>query len=86
MNLGEFKKHIESFPEGTLFNYTLSDMFEGWKGGDYRYNESTPIHFEAGPSDYSDGGYAEAIISNILGLGRVDSQEERLCKLIFNAE
>lgn len=31
MNLGEFKKHIESFPKGYIFNNSLSNPFS-WRG------------------------------------------------------
>lgn len=31
MNLGELKKYIKSFPDGTRFEYSLSDPFS-WRG------------------------------------------------------
>jgi len=31
MQLGEFKKHIESFPKGTIFDFSISEPFS-WRG------------------------------------------------------
>lgn len=31
MQLGEFKKYIESFPEGTMFDFSISEPFS-WRG------------------------------------------------------
>lgn len=118
MKLGELKKHIESFPDGTRFQYSLSAPFSwravysevaftleskpstkeelldkiaaalsqdfyGYKGGNFRYNEYTLINFEEDSGSWSEGGYAERMISEILGLPPASSPEERLVKLAF---
>lgn len=118
MNLGEFKKHIESFPNGHVFNYgisepfswrgvyaevafsivkketsredivakieaALTDEFEGWKGGKYRYNEYTSVNFEETQRNWSDGEYCQWAISEITKEDVCRTQEERLVKLAF---
>lgn len=118
MNLGELKKYIESFPDGTRLEYSLSepfswrgvyaevafsikdkqctkeellakiemalsDEFYGYKGGDFRYDEHTPVNFEEDCGSYTDGGYTEKKISEILKLSPASSPEERLVKLAF---
>lgn len=101
MNLKELKSHFESMPDGTRFDYSLSDpfswrgvyaevafsilnepstkeeilskindaiteVFEGYKGGDFWYSEDTTVHFEACPSDYTDGDYVLLKLLKIL--------------------
>ncbi len=36
----------------------LTKEFYGYKGGEYRYNEDTDIHFEESSSRWTDGEYA----------------------------
>jgi hypothetical protein len=36
----------------------LNEEFIGYKGGEYRYNENTPVNFEKSARDWSDGNYA----------------------------
>lgn len=118
MNLGELKKYIESFPDGTRFEYSLSepfswrgvyaevafsikgesctkeellakigvaltDEFYGYKGGNFKYNEYTPVNFEEDYRSWSDGGYTERMISELSETPLATSPEERLVKLAF---
>lgn len=118
MTLGEFKKHIESFRNGTVFDYgisepfswrgiysevafcissqkttkedilerinnALTETFEGYKGGDYRYNEHTDIHFESEISSYTDGGYCSQWIERITEESEYYTQEQKLVNLMF---
>ena len=39
----------------TEANKALTDTFEAWKGGEYNYDESTPVNIETGEGSYSDG-------------------------------
>lgn len=119
MNLEQFKEHIESFPEGTIFKYGISEpfswrgiyaevafridnirmtredildninkayteVFTGWKGGDFTYNDCTDIHFEEERRDYTDGQYTRDLISEIEGSEEFISLEHKLVKLAFN--
>lgn len=42
-----------------LIQMALTQDFCGWKGGWYNYDESTEVHFEAGPSECSFGSYMD---------------------------
>lgn len=35
-------------------NLALTETFDGWKGGEFTYNEYTTIHFENAESDSND--------------------------------
>jgi len=101
MKLKDFKNHIESFDNGTVFKNGISNPFSwrgsydevafsiiqepmtkedilviikraysrvflGYKGGSYRYEDYTNIHFEKeGNRNYSDGLYAAEMISKL---------------------
>lgn len=119
MNLGEFKTYINSFPEGTIFKYGISEpfswrgvyaevafkmleesmtreeileriqeaydgIFVGYKGGEYRYCETTDINFEEGTGRWTDGEYVSQWISKLEKTQPYQSQEERLVKLAFS--
>jgi hypothetical protein len=119
MELKEFKQHIESFPQGTEFEYGVSkpfswrgvyaevafemleqpmkreeilanielaytETFNGYKGGEYRYNDHTDIHFEADYGSYTDGGYVSRWIAKIEEKEEYQSQEARLVKVAFS--
>lgn len=60
-------KEEPSTKEDMLKNIELAttNQFYGYKGGEYRYNEHTPINFERGYSSWSDEGYVKDIISDI---------------------
>lgn len=119
MNLLELKEHIESFPDGHVFSYGLSDPFSwrgsydevafsitkesatkeeilanineayerafyGYKGGEYRFDDYTPVNFEEyGSRNYSDGAYTAEKIAEIEGTKAYASQQERLVKIAF---
>lgn len=120
INLIEFKTHIESFDNGTVFKYGISkpfswrgsydevafaiveepmakeaileniemaynELFYGYKGGEYRYSDYTPVNFEEeGCSNYSAGGYCSEMIAKLECSMPFKSQEERLVKLAFS--
>lgn len=61
----------------------LTDTFTGYKGGEYTYNEYTPIHF-CNYGHIYDGEYTGGWIAKIENKSDVyKSQEERLVKLAF---
>lgn len=66
-------------------NLAYSETFQGYKGGDFKYNHYTPIHFEESIRDYSDGDYSAKFISKIEGSDLFKSQEHRLIYLAFSA-
>lgn len=118
MTLLEFKQHIESFPEGHIFQYGISapfswrgsydevafslidyertreeilsnidraysDIFEGYKGGEYRYNNDTNVNFESDYGDYTDLSYTIQWIARIEGKEGYKSASEHLIKVAF---
>lgn len=36
--------------------------YRGYKGGIYKYNDNTPVHFEMSQSTFSDGEYIESFL------------------------
>jgi len=60
-----------------------SDVFHGWKGGEYEYSDDTIVNFEQGSGSYSDGDYVEKMISAVICSTEEISQEETLVKLVF---
>lgn len=118
MELGNFKKYIESFEDNYVFEYTLGEpfswrgsycevafsienesstkedilekilkaynnTFRGYKGGEYKYNDSTDIHFDYDYSSYSGEGYAQRFIEDITGKEEPLTIEEKLIRLAF---
>lgn len=61
----------------------LTEEFEGWKGGEFRYNLDTEVHFESETSSYTDGGYARELVAEIKGEKPYDSIEQELVELAF---
>lgn len=61
----------------------LTEEFYGYKGGEFKYNEDTEIHFESDESAYSDGGYSRNLIQRIKGEEQFETVEEELVNLIF---
>ena len=58
--------------------------FYGYKGGEYTYQDYTPVNFEEGGSrSYTDGRYCDEMIAKIEGGETYQSQEMRLVKLAF---
>lgn len=45
-------------------DYALSDEFEGYKGGSFRYTLNTPVNFETDISEYSDKRYIRNFLKN----------------------
>lgn len=61
-----------------------SEVFYGYKGGEYRYKDYTDVNFEEdGSRDYSDGRYTAQMIAKIEDSDVYKSQQERLVKLAF---
>ncbi len=71
--------------EDILANIELAytETFYGYKGGEYRYNDHTDIHFETDSGSWSDGGYVSRWIAKIEEKEEYQSQEDRLVKLAF---
>lgn len=61
-----------------------TEEFYGYKGGTYRYDDHTEVHFEPDRSNYTDGYYCAEMISKIEGFEIITSQEMKLVKLAFN--
>lgn len=71
--------------EEILANIELAytETFEGYKGGEFRYNDHTDIHFETDCGSWTDGGYTSRWIAKFENKQAYLSQEERLVKLAF---
>jgi hypothetical protein len=61
----------------------LTEEFHGYKGGEFRYDLDTEVHFESSYGSWSDGGYSRSIIEEIKQEKQYDSVEEELVNLIF---
>lgn len=61
----------------------LNDKFYGYKGGEFYFNEHTPVNFESSSDSYSDGEYREEIITEVEGCGGSD-RDLYLTKLMVN--
>ena len=59
-------------------------IFVGYKGGEYRYCETTDVNFECDYGRYTDGGYTSQWIAKLEETEPYQSQEERLVKLAFS--
>lgn len=72
----------EEILENIRIAYTHT--FYGYKGGEYKYGDYTPVNFEEeGSRNYSDGEYTSRMIAEIEGNKAFISQEERLVNLAF---
>ena len=60
------------------------ETFYGYKGGEYRYQDYTPVNFEESYGRYTDGGYCAEMIAKIEGGEMHESQEARLVNLAFH--
>lgn len=49
-----------------VVNYAFTGTFEGYKGGEYTYDEETRINFENDDSCYTDGGYINSIAMSLM--------------------
>lgn len=61
-----------------------TDMFYGYKGGEYRYSDYTTVNFEEGGyRSYSDGQYCADMIAKIENEDMYQSNERKLVKMAF---
>lgn len=61
-----------------------TETFKGYKGGQYKYNDHTDIHFENDYGSYTDGGYVFRWIVKIEEEKEgYQSQEDKLIKIAF---
>ena len=81
LNHPMLKEHILSEIEKAY-----RETFHGWKGGQYRYHDETPIHFEESNADYSEGEYVKEKIALVVEAQSYISQEGRLVQLVFKIE
>lgn len=49
-----------------VVNYAFTGIFEGYKGGEYTYDEETRINFENDDSCYTAGGYINSIAMSLM--------------------
>lgn len=61
----------------------LTQSFVAYKGGEFRYNTFTDVHFERDNSCWSDGRYCAKLISKIENKQRYRTMELRLASLAF---
>jgi len=61
----------------------LTEEFHGYKGGEYRYDLATDVHFEDSFGSWTDGGYSRRLIEEIKQEKEYVSVEEELVNLIF---
>ena len=64
-------------------NFAYSTGFEGYKGGEFYYNDETHVHFENEYGAYSDGGYTLRKIIEIAGHPTCETLQGLLVKLAF---
>jgi hypothetical protein len=57
--------------------------YDGYKGGEYRYDESTQVNFESGWGQYSDGEYCSEWIAKLENSSAYKDQETRLVTLLI---
>lgn len=61
----------------------LVEEFHGYKGGCFKYDLYTEIHFESDYGSWTDGGYSRRLIEEIKEEKQYYSIEEELINLIF---
>ena len=59
-----------------------TETFYGYKGGEFTFEDDTPVHFESDPSSYTDGGYVERWIEHFAE-GEEVTKEKQLASLMF---
>lgn len=67
-----------------IIEKALTEDFEGYKGGLYRYDEYTLVNFEHSPSSYTDGDYTKKKIEELSDKGFVDMEELLIDKVIYS--
>lgn len=60
-----------------------TETFFGYKGGEYDYNNYTPVNFEQDTSCWTDGRYVQYKIAEIENSNLYESEEHRLISLAF---
>lgn len=63
-----------------------TDVFDGYKGGTYSYDDLTPVNFESSASDWSDGDYTKDMIEQITGEYYCPDPDEELVRSICAKE
>ena len=66
-----------------MIDKAYTEKFYGYKGGEYRFDDYTPVNFEEGSGRYTDGGYCANWIAKIEEKPAYESQEKRLISMIF---
>ena len=66
-----------------MIEKAYTEKFYGYKGGEYRYDDYTPVNFEEDTSRYTDGEYCANWISKIKEKPAYESQEKRLISMLF---
>ncbi len=65
-------------------NEAYEGVFVGWKGGEYQYNDFTPVNFETEEGSYSGGDYCRRLIEEIQDEPEFIDYEHKLVNLAFN--
>jgi hypothetical protein len=76
----------EMSKEDILNNIEIAytDVFYGYKGGEYKYDNYTEINFEEkGNGNYTDGVYTSNMIAMLENTKTYKTQENRLVNLLF---
>ena len=60
-----------------------SETFVGYKGGEYTFNDYTPVNFETDTGSYTDGGYTADMIAELEEKEPVYDNDYRLVELAF---
>ena len=66
----------------TEINKAYDNTFQGWKGGNFTYDDHTRVNFEREEGSYSDGAYCGEILEHI-GSDDTSSLEELLIRSAF---
>ena len=71
--------------ESMLYNINAAyvEIFTGYKGGEFRYDDDTPIHFEDSISEWTDGEYCLEWVAKIKNEPVFKTHEEHLVKVAF---
>lgn len=77
---------LKSSKEDILKNIELAytEIFYGYKGGEFTYSDYTEVHFEEDNSKYTDGEYCIQLISELKEGKTYKDNEELLINLAFN--
>ena len=83
----EFLEYNPMSREDILVNIekAYKGTFNGWKGGEFTYDDNTDVNFEYDNGSWTDGGYCKTLIANIECNVEYESDEMKLVKLAFNS-